>query len=62
MNATQTKNITEIVKLANQLAALETAELELEIYAVPDGKGDYDFASVAIDASCSAVKDTYCRF
>jgi hypothetical protein len=52
--------------LANQLAALledsETAEFEFEIYAIPDGEGDYDFASVAIEASGSAVKDTYCRF
>ena len=46
----------------NQLAALETAEFELEIYAVPDGEGDYDFASVAIEATGTAVKDSYCRF
>lgn len=61
-----TENIPEIVALANQLAALledsETAEFEFEIYAIPDGEGDYDFASVAIEASGSAVKDTYCRF
>lgn len=60
------ENIPEIVALANQLAALledsETAEFEFEIYAIPDGEGDYDFASVAIDVSGSAVKDTYCRF
>ena len=57
-----TENIPEIVKLANQLAALETAEFEFEIYAVPDGEGDYDFASVAIEATGTAVKDSYCRF
>ena len=57
-----TENIPEIMKLANQLAALETAEYELEIYAVPDGEGDYDFASVAIEADGNTVKDTYCRF
>ena len=57
-----TENISEIVKLANQLAALETAEFEFEIFAVPDGEGDYDFASVAIEATGDAVKDTYCRF
>ena len=62
MNATQTKNIPEIVKLANRLAALETAEFELEIYAVPNGEGDYDFASVAIEATGTVVKDSYCRF
>lgn len=60
------ENVPEIVALANQLAALledsETAEFEFEIYAIPDGEGDYDFASVAIEASGSAVKDTYCRF
>lgn len=57
-----TENIPEIVELANQLAALETAELELEIYAVPDGEGDYDFASVAIEATGTKVQDSYCRF
>lgn len=57
-----TENIPEIVALANQLAALETAEFEFEIYAVPDGEGDYDFASVAIEASGTKVKDSYCRF
>ena len=62
MNATQTKNVTEIVKLANQLAALETAEFELEIYAVPDGEGHYDFASVDIEATSTKVQDSYCRF
>lgn len=57
-----TENIPEIVKLANQLATLETAEFEFEIYAVPVGEGDYDFASVAIEADGNTVKDTYCRF
>ena len=57
-----TENIPEIVKLANQLAALETAEFEFEIYAVPDGEGDYDFTSVAIEATGTKVKDSYCRF
>ena len=57
-----TENIAEIVKLANQLAALEIAEFEFEIYAVPDGEGDYDFASVAMEADGNTVKDTYCRF
>ena len=57
-----TDNIPEIVALANQLAALETAEFEFEIYAVPDSEGDYDFASVAIEATGTEVKDSYCRF
>ena len=57
-----TENIPEIVALAKQLVALETAEFELEIYAVPDGEGDYNFASVAIEADGNTVKDTYCRF
>ena len=56
------KNITEILKLANQLAALETAEFEFEIFAVPDGKSDYDFASVVIEATGTKVQDSYCRF
>ena len=60
MGVTQAKDKQE--KLANQLAALETAEFEFEIYAVPDGEGDYDFASVAIEATGTAVKDSYCRF
>ena len=57
-----TENIPQIVALANQLAATEIAELEFEIYAVPDGEGDYDFASVAMEADGNTVKDTYCRF
>ena len=57
-----TENIPEIVKLANQLAALEIAEFEFEIYAVPDGEGDYDFASVAIDFVNNIVVGSYCRF
>ena len=57
-----TENTPEIVKLANQLAALETAEFEFEIFAVPDGEGDYDFASVAIEVNGNSVADNYCRF
>ena len=41
---------------------LETAGFEFEIYAVPDGEGDYDFASVAIEATDAKVQDSYCRF
>lgn len=57
-----TENIPEIVALANQLAALETAEFEFEIFTVPDGESDYDFASVAIEATSTEAKDSYCRF
>jgi hypothetical protein len=61
-----TKNIPEIKELANQLVALiadsDSAEFEFEIYAVPDGKGDYDFASVAITLDGTTVADKYCRF
>jgi hypothetical protein len=57
-----TKDIPAIKELINQLAALETSEFEFEIYAVPDGEGDYDFASVAIEATGTKVKDSYCRF
>ena len=57
-----TANIPEIVVLIKKLAALKTAEFELEIYAVPDGEGDYDFASVTIEVIDNAVKDYYCRF
>lgn len=61
-----TKDIPAIKELANQLAALiadsDSAEFEFEIYAVPDGEGDYDFASVAIERSNNIAEDTYCRF
>ena len=61
-----TKDIPAIKELANQLVALlagsDSAEFEFEIYAVPDGEGDYDFASVAVEASDTEVKDSYCRF
>lgn len=61
-----TKDISAIKELANQLVALlgdsDSADVELEIYAVPDGEGDYDFASVAIALDGTAVIDKYCRF
>lgn len=61
-----TKDIPAIKELANQLAALiadsDSAEFEFEIYAVPDGADDYDFASVAITLDGAAVADQYCRF
>lgn len=61
-----TENIPKIVALANQLAALiadsDSAKFEFEIYAVPDGADDYDFASVAITLDGAAVADQYCRF
>lgn len=44
------------------ICLLAETRIEFEIYAIPDGEGDYGFASVAIEASGSAVKDTYCRF
>jgi hypothetical protein len=56
-----TENIPEIVKLANQLAALEIAEFEFEIYAVPDGEGDYDFASVAIEADGNRNNESFIK-
>ena len=61
-----TKDIPEIKELANQLAALiadsDSAGFEFEIYAIPDGTDDYDFASVAIEWSNNIAEDTYCRF
>ena len=61
-----TKDIPAIKELANQLATLlggsDSAEFEFEIYAVPDGEGDYDFASVAIALDGTTVADEYCRF
>ena len=61
-----TKDIPAIKELANQLAVLiadsDSAEFEFEIYAVPDGEGDYDFASVAITLDGADITDQYCRF
>ena len=61
-----TKDIPAIKELANQLATLlggsDSAEFEFEIYAVPDGEGDYDFASVAIEKTSNFIVDIYCRF
>ena len=61
-----TKDIPAIKELANQVAALlvnsDSAEFEFEIYAVPDGEGDYDFASVALTLDGTTVADQYCRF
>ena len=60
------KDIPAIKELANQLAMLladsDSAEFEFEIYAVPDGEGDYDFASVAIALDGTDITDQYCRF
>ncbi len=61
-----TKDIPSIVALSNQLVALfensDSAEIEFEIYAVPDGKDDYDFASVSIVIDDGTVVDRYCRY
>ena len=61
-----TKDIPEIVELVNRLAVLfadsESAEVEFAIYAVPDGEGDYDFASVAFVFEGESVTEKYCRF
>lgn len=61
-----TKDVPEIKELANQLVALladsDSAEFEFEIYAVPDGEGDYDFASIAIAFNGTDITDKYCRF
>lgn len=61
-----TESIPQIVSLANRLVALlkdsESAEFEFELYAVPSGEGDYDFASVAIALDGETVTDQYCRF
>ena len=61
-----TKDIPAIVALANQLFEFfkdsDSAEIEFEIYAVPDGKDDYDFASVAIAIEDNRAVDRYCRY
>ena len=60
------EDIPEIVEQANQLVALlndsESAEIEFEIYALPDGEGDYDFASAAITLDGKVIVDSYCKF
>lgn len=61
-----TKDIPVIAESVNRLTALfadsESAEIEFAIYAVPDGEGDYDFASVALVLEGETVTEKYCRF
>lgn len=61
-----TKDIPAIKELGNQLVTLlgdsDSAEIEFEINAVPDGENDYNFASVSIMFNGTAVIDEYCRF
>ena len=61
-----TADIPKIVELVEQLTHIvRDAEIEdynLEIYAVPCGENDYDFASVAIYLDGDTVKTGYCRF
>ena len=53
-------------ELLNQLATLladsNSTEFKFESYTVPDGEGDYDFASVAMEISGTEMKESYCRF
>ena len=60
------RSIPEIVSSLNQLfeqvGQSDTAEIEFEMNAVPDGEDDYNFASVAIAYDDGAAQDRYCRF
>lgn len=61
-----TGKIQDIVNLANQLVVqveqAKLSEFRFELYAVPDGKDDYNFASVAIVLKNGVIEDSYCRF
>lgn len=60
------ESITEIVASLNglfeQIKQSDTAEIEFEMYSVPDGEEDYNFASVALIYDGSTVRERYCRF
>ena len=60
------ESIPEIIGLLERLQSLvkesEIAEMELELCAVPDGEGDYDFTSVRLNIRDDAVCAGYCRF
>ena len=62
----KTENIAAITAIGNELAALanefEDTDLSFALYAIPDGEGDYNFASVAIELNEDTVYDRYCRF
>ena len=59
-------SIPEIIALLERLLSLVrkpgTMEMELELCAVPDGEGDYDFASVQFVVRDGTVCAGYCRF
>lgn len=54
--------VSSLTRLFEQVGQSDTAEIEFEMYAVPDGEDDYNFASVAIAYDDGAVQDRYCRF
>lgn len=60
------ESIPEIVasfnRLFEQVRESDTAEIEFEMYAVPDGENDYDFASVALIYDGEEIKTRYYRF
>ncbi len=49
-------------KLFDLAKASDVANAECEVYAVPDGEGDYDFASIGFTYDGEKVKTEYCRF
>ena len=54
--------VSSLTRLFEQVGQSDTAEIEFEMYAIPDGEDDYNFASVAIVYDDGAIHDRYCRF
>ena len=49
-------------EIFKKLSSFESCNFELEIYAIPDGQDDYDFASVGFIIEDGQVKTKYIRF
>lgn len=54
--------VASLDQLFKQVEKSDTAEIEFEMYAIPDGEADYPFASVSITYDGEAVRTGYCRF
>ena len=59
--AKRKKEISEFGEYLEQVIK-EAGMFKSDFYAVPDGEGDYNFASVAIPLDGANVTDQYCRF
>ena len=54
--------VSSLTRLFEQVGQSDTAEIEFEMYAVPDGEDDYNFASVAISYDGEAIRTGFSRF